>query len=410
MDKKKLITWLLFFTVIFLGLQLLNPAKPAQQNPESTASVTISATKDSYAVDEAVSVKVKNNTEEAITLPKTCPTNPLTVSTLAGDSFTEKTATAAISCDEVTPTTINPGEETTINFEYWNHSLFGEVGQYRVSLTLPSGDPEGEPQTFSSASFNVEQAGVVKRFFRAAFYQPIYNALIFIVSVIPYHDLGFAIIILTLIIRLILLVPSQRAIVSQKRMQELQPKLTRLRKEHEGNQEKIAQETMKLWKEHKVNPFGSCLPLLIQFPFLIAIFYVVQSGLNPDNAYLLYSPLQHFNLQSIQTLFLGILDLRKVDHFVLPLIVGLLQFGQMKLAMAQKKEKDESRKESRKHKDKKEKKPLAGSEMEIANKAMIYIMPVMIAGFSATLPAGVGLYWGVSTLFALVQQLVANRK
>jgi YidC/Oxa1 family membrane protein insertase len=210
---------------------------------------------------------------------------------------------------------------------------------------------------------------------------------------------------LTLLIRLILLVPSQRAMASQRRMQDLQPKLAHIKKKYAGNQERIAQETMALWKENKVNPFGSCLPLLIQFPVLIALFYVIQNGINPDNVYLLYAPLKGVDLSNIHTNFLGILELTKANAYVLPVIIGGLQFFQMKLAMARtKKAKDEATIVGESQG------PTKGSEMEMANKTMIYIMPVMIAVFTASVPAGVGLYWGVSTLFALGQQVVVNRQ
>ena len=69
------------------------------------------------------------------------------------------------------------------------------------------------------------------------------------------------------------------------------------------DQQKIAAETMAIWKEAKVNPFGSCLPILLQFPFLIALFYVIQSGINPDNTYLLYSQYGDLSLQNININF-----------------------------------------------------------------------------------------------------------
>ncbi|MEK9133168.1 MAG: YidC/Oxa1 family membrane protein insertase, partial [Patescibacteria group bacterium] len=218
------------------------------------------------------------------------------------------------------------------------------------------------------------------------------------ISIAPARDLGFAIIVLTILMRLVLLIPSQRAIVSQRKMQELQPKLEAVKKKYVGNQERIAQETMALWKEHKVNPFGSCLPILVQFPVLIALFYVIQSGINPDNVHYVYDPLKNVDLTNIHTNFLGILELTRVNVFVLPIIIGALQFFQLKLTTWRKKKQDDDKAEQPK------------SEMETANKMMTYVMPVMIAVFTASVPAGVGLYWGISTAFAIGQQMVANRK
>ena len=87
------------------------------------------------------------------------------------------------------------------------------------------------------------------------------------------------------------------------------PKLEQ--EKYKGDQQKIAAETMAIWKESKVNPFGSCLPMLMQFPFLIALFYVIKGGLNPDNAYLLYTQYGDLGLQNINVNFLGLLDLTK---------------------------------------------------------------------------------------------------
>jgi len=204
----------------------------------------------------------------------------------------------------------------------------------------------------------------------------------------PNHDIGLAIILLTLIIRTILLIPSQKAMKAQKRMQDVQPRLEKIKEKYKGDQQKIAMETMALWKEAKVNPMGSCLPLLLQLPFLIGIFYVVQDSLNPDNTYLLYKTYENFALSDISHTFFGIIDLSKPNLYVLPIIIGGLQFIQMKLSMG-----DSSPK----------------GEMASASKIMIYLMPVMIAVFTASLPAGVGFYWGTSTLYGIIQQIFVNK-
>ncbi|MBU1992560.1 YidC/Oxa1 family membrane protein insertase, partial [Patescibacteria group bacterium] len=206
--------------------------------------------------------------------------------------------------------------------------------------------------------------------------------------------LGWGIVVLTLILRIILILPSQKGMKQQRRMQLIQPKLAEIKEKHKGDQQRVAQETMALWKEHKVNPFGSCLPLLIQFPILIALFYVIKDGLNPDNIHHLYESLKNIELSELHTNFLGILELTKRNIFWLPLLVGGLQFVQMKLTIGKKKGKEPKKK----------------SEMEAANKVMIYFMPVMIAVFAASLPAGVGLYWGTSTLVGIGQQFFVNKE
>lgn len=399
MNKKNIITWVLFFLSFFLIAQLFTKKQPAENPTATNAPITIIPAKTEFTVGDEIIMKVRNNTPSAVLLKSSCPKNPFKVFVKNNDKFESITAETTAKCDSLPDITLQPDQETNISYTYWNHSLFGNPGQYKVEAEIPAGT---STLTAVSTEFTVVQAGSWKRFFRTIFYQPIYNTLVFLIKIAPRHDLGLAIILLTVIIRLILLVPSQRAIVSQRKMQELQPKLEAVKKKYAGNQEQIGQETLRLWKENKVNPFGSCLPIIIQFPVLIALFYVINNGLNPDNVYLLYGPLKNVDLNNIHTNFLGVLELTKINTFVLPLIVGSLQFLQLKLAVLKRKKDNEKKPE--------ENQTNKGSEMETVNKSMTYIMPVMIALFTVSVPAGVGLYWGVSTLFAIGQQLVANKK
>ncbi|OIP81030.1 hypothetical protein AUK45_02280 [Candidatus Peregrinibacteria bacterium CG2_30_44_17] len=294
---------------------------------------------------------------------------------------------------------VAPGESITLSYSNWVYSLFDELGIYRIEFSL-------EGQTYYSNEFTIEAPGLLTTFWREAFYSPIYNALIFLISVLPNHSLALAIILVTLIIRTILLIPSQHAIRSQRKMQDIQPKLEEVKRKYAGNQEKIAMETMKIWQENKVNPLGSCLPLLIQFPILIALFYAIKEGLNPDKVALLYEFQKDFSMTSIDTGLFGIFDLTKIDIYFFPIAVGILQFIQMRLALAKK----STKKIAEKKPAKKNVKQDLSSDMEQANKMMQYFMPLMIAFFTASIPSGVGLYWGTSTLYGIIQQIVANRE
>lgn len=393
MNKKNLLTWILFFLSFFLIAQFFTKKEQPRDPAITNTLVSIIPSKYEYSAGEEVIMKVRNNTSASVILKSNCPRNPFKVFVKNGDNFDELNAETRIDCNILPDITLEKEKEINISYTYWNHALFGNPARYKIEAEINMGTTSA---IFSSPEFTVAQAGVFRRFFRTIFYQPIYNVLIFLIRIAPSHDLGIAIILLTLIIRLILLVPSQRAINSQRKMQELQPRLENLKKKYAGNQERIAKETLQLWKEYKVNPFGSCLPIIIQFPVLIALFYVIQNGLNPDNSYLLYGFLKNVDLTNIHTNFLGILELTKINAFVLPLIVGSLQFIQIKLSMLKRKKAGE------------EPKP-KGSEMETVNKSMMYVMPVMIALFTVSVPAGVGLYWGISTLFAIGQQLIANK-
>ncbi len=385
---RNVVTFLAIFLVVnFVFSKFIAP--PTQN--ASTEPLKITTTKTEYGRNTLVGATIENNTDKDITVPNDCPSEPLDVTKYVNNQWQPVVAKTDMVCADAQPLLVKAHDKLALDFASWNHAVFGENGRYKVSFKTVDPVDGKTVKTIESPEFTVVDQSIFRWAWTTVFYQPIYNVLIFLTAKLPSHDLGFAIILLTILIRLILLAPSQKALKSQKKMQELQPKLEAIKEKHKGNQQMISTETMALWKEHKVNPFGSCLPLLIQFPVLIALFYVVQTGLNPDNAYLLYPGFVTVVFSQIHTNFLGILELTKRNAYVLPLIVGLFQFVQMKMTL--------------------KKAPTAGkkSEMDMANNMMIYIMPVMIALFTASTPAGVGLYWATSTLFGIGQQWYVNR-
>ena len=410
---------LLLFIIIFLAVNLVFNFFFKQQNNTSEVKneVILSMTKNDFGVGDTVDIEIKNNTAQVATFKNTCPEQPFEVLYLKNGNWIDKKHHAEISCDNGADYIVKPGEKITVSYGSWNHALFSEVGKYKIRANTM------ESKMLESHEFEIKPQGTFGYLWTTLFYQPLYNVLIFFINIAPGHDLGAGIILLTIFIRTVLLLPSQNALRSQRKMQELQPKLNKIKEKYKDNQEMMTKETYATWKEHKVNPFGSCLPLLIQFPVLIALYHVVQNGLNPDNSYLLYGSLKNFSYAGIHVNFLNILDLTKINLYILPLLVGGLQFLQMKLAMIRSKTTNRpSRSEantgtrpggaslaSEKNvaiKDDKQK--AAGNEMEMANKMMIYFMPGMIAVFTASVPAGIGLYWCVSTIYGIAQQLVVN--
>lgn len=388
-----LLLLILIFFILFTQLQ-----KPDKEYFEQLdqGEVSILTQKESYGRGKEVRATIQNNTDKEITLSKRCPLPPLEIHIYQNGKFQPIDKEAKIDCEKVPEIKIPPQEKTTVSFKNWNNAAFSKLGLYQLRLKTKINDKE---ETFDSNEFVVKKESTIDYIWRTFLYRPIYNILIFFTSVLPYHSLGLAIILLTILIRTILLIPSQKALRSQKKLQQVQPKLEAIKKKYKGNQQKIGQETMKIWKENKVNPFGSCLPMLLQFPVLIGLFYVIKDVIIPDNIYLLYSPLQSFPIEQIDVNFLSVLDLTKNNVYVLPFIVGGLQFLQMKLQFALKKKKE----------GKKEKKKEA-PEMAVMNNVMTYFMPVMIAVFTASVPAGIGLYWGTSTLYGIGQQIVVNRE
>jgi YidC/Oxa1 family membrane protein insertase len=267
----------------------------------------------------------------------------------------------------------------------------------------------GETQTLTTAEFEIKEAGWIRKAFRLVITQPLFNGLVFFIETLPTHSLGWSIILLTLIVRILLFLPNQKAMKSQRKLQKLQPHIQSLRKKHKDNQQAVAMETMALYKKHKINPMSSCLPMLLQMPFLIGIYLVVKDGLSPHLNHLLYPFHANVDLSIVDTSFMG-LNLEVPNIWVLPVLVAAAQFMAIKLSLAAAKKQQPAKEvESKKDKsDKKEKAPDMAEQMEQMQKMMLWMLPLMIGFFTATFPAAVGIYWLTSTVFGIGQQKLVN--
>lgn len=230
---------------------------------------------------------------------------------------------------------------------------------------------------------------------RTIIYIPLYNILIFFVWLSPSHSLAFAIICLTILIRLALLPSSLKAARAQIKLQMLQPEINKLRKEI-TNQQEQSKAIMDLYKREGASPFGSCLPLLIQLPVIFILYRVFininKNGLNLDN---LYSFTPH--IQSINFNFLG-LDLAKPELWIIPILAGATQFVLSKMMLP-------PTPASNKTGDK----AATPDAMQMANKQMVYFFPIMTLFIARSLPAALGLYWIVTTIFGIAQQYYVNK-
>jgi len=229
--------------------------------------------------------------------------------------------------------------------------------------------------------------------FTIIFYQPLLNLLIWLYNTISFGDFGVSIILLTIIIKALLWPLGQKSIKSQKALADLQPKIEELKKKYKNNKQELGVATMVLYKKNKVNPFSSCLPLLIQLPFLFAVYQVFRDGVNSklDLVYSFISKPEHIN-----TISFGFVDLADKNIY-LAILAGAAQFWQAKMMST--------------------KKPAVktpGSKDEsmaaIMNKQMLYFMPAVTVFIGASLPGGLTLYWFIITLLTAIQQVVVFRK
>lgn len=235
--------------------------------------------------------------------------------------------------------------------------------------------------------------------FNEILYRPILNFLIILQNIIPSHDFGLAIIILTILIRLLLWPLAGHSIRSQKALQDIQPELNAIKEKYKDDKTKQMQATMDLYKAKNINPASGCLPILIQLPVLIALYYALLDGIKHTNiAQYLYS-FVHLN-DGINFMFLGLIDLSQKNIY-LGILAGALQYYQTKMIMPQNKPVND--------------KPIgektfADDFAKTMGTQMLYIMPIFTVFIASTFPAGLALYWVTISAIAIIQQYYQIKK
>jgi YidC/Oxa1 family membrane protein insertase len=221
-------------------------------------------------------------------------------------------------------------------------------------------------------------------------YRPILNLLVFFYQTIAFHDLGIAIILVTLFIRLVLYPFFHTGAKQQMLMQRIQPKIKEIQTKHKDDRDQQAKALMELYKEHGVNPFSGILLLIIQIPILLTFYWVIRSGVGTAQLTGLYSfiTVPH----SINTIFLGFIDLAK-PNFILIIAAALAQYFQAKLAIYRAPGNT------------------AGtlSQAEKIARQMVFVGPIITILVFYNFPAALGLYWLMTSLFSAVQQYFVNK-
>ncbi len=229
---------------------------------------------------------------------------------------------------------------------------------------------------------------MISYLFNTFFYQPLFNGLIFLYNIVPGHDFGVSIIILTILIRLIIWPLTNKGIKNQKVLNKIQPQIEEIKRRFKGNKEGQARALMALYSENKISPFAGLLPIIIQIPIIIALWQVFLNSVNLDLGSL-YSFVPAPD--SLQLVFLGLVDLSQ-RSMVLAVISGILQYFQTKMVMPL------SIKVSGG-------KPAGSSDFgSIMAKQMLYLGPVLSIVIFWSLPAALPLYWIVVSLLTIFQQ------
>lgn len=209
---------------------------------------------------------------------------------------------------------------------------------------------------------------------------------------------AISIILLTIIIKFAILPLSLAQLKSSRGLSQIQPQLQELQKKYKNDKETLNQKTLELYKEHKVNPLQGCLPVLIQMPILFGLFEVLKNPLK----WVFHNNQELANIANNQV-FLWISDFAQPDKLsnvlnfpwadavpgILPFLAAILTYLQFETM------------------------PTTASDNEMANsmnKNMKIMMPLMILFFGTGMSAGLSLYWVISTLFQMIQQIVLKPK
>ncbi|RLA99419.1 MAG: hypothetical protein DRG37_04765 [Deltaproteobacteria bacterium] len=184
------------------------------------------------------------------------------------------------------------------------------------------------------------------------------------------HSYGWSIIILTVTIKLLLYPLSLKSFKSMKELQKIQPLMKEIQAKYKDDKSRLNQELMKLYSEHKVNPMGGCLPMLLQIPILFALYRIFLSAIE----------LRHTPFHIVGT---WLPDLSAKDpYYITPILMGLSWFIQQKMT------------------------PMGGDP---AQQKMMLFMPVIFTIFFLNFPSGLVIYWLVSNVLSIAQQAYINR-
>jgi YidC/Oxa1 family membrane protein insertase len=193
------------------------------------------------------------------------------------------------------------------------------------------------------------------------------------------HNYGVAIILLTLLVRLVFWPVTRKSTESMKRMQDIQPLVKAVQAKYKDNAQKQQREIMALYKEHKVNPFGGCLPMLIQIPVFIALYVVLRSAIELRFAQFLWIK----DLSRPENLFAGLLPMG-LSLNLLPIFMAATMAWQQRLT------------------------PSASADPN--QQKIMMVMPIVMLAMFYNFASGLALYWTTQNVLMIVQQLMMQRK
>lgn len=231
--------------------------------------------------------------------------------------------------------------------------------------------------------------------FHAVVYQPLYNGLVYLVGVVPGHDVGLAVIALTIAVRIIIYPLSQRAVQSQQALKKIAPEIEVLKKKYPDNSPEQAKAIFALYKERDVHPFAGIGLLLIQLPVLIGLYLVfAHGGLPSIDLGQLYAFIPAPG--GVDMFFLG-MDMGASHNILLALLTVMTQFAYTRLSLGPVKEHVAES-------------SFSGDMARTFDTQARYILPLIIGVFAYSIVAAAPLYWVTSNLFMIAQEYAGGRR
>ncbi|OJI08647.1 MAG: hypothetical protein COV08_03690 [Candidatus Vogelbacteria bacterium CG10_big_fil_rev_8_21_14_0_10_49_38] len=236
-------------------------------------------------------------------------------------------------------------------------------------------------------------------FFKITLFIPLYNLLLFITNTMPHGDLGLAIIILTILIKIVIFPLYAKSIYTQIKLKSVESKLKEIKEKYKKDLNEQSRKIMEVYRQEKINPLSGFLVLFIQLPVIITLFYVFKDSfvLRPDLIYE-FTPTP----EKISTNFFGLVDLTLNHNYIFAVLAGSAQYLQTKLSLPPRKRKDENKSAN----------PKSFSE-DLARSMdlqMRYMMPVLMVFVAFSFPVAISFYWITSSLFSAIYETFLIKK
>jgi len=236
----------------------------------------------------------------------------------------------------------------------------------------------------------------IQALFGALIYRPLYNALVFVVGVLPTHDVGIAVIVLTIVVRFLLFPLSRRAVQAQLAMKKIAPEVEKLKEKYKGKPEEEGKAIFALYKERDVHPFAGVALMLIQLPIILGLYMVLsRGGLPKIDASFLYSFVHLPSAVNME--FLGIINMAS-RSIPLAILAAISQFFYTRLSMGP--TETSSPVEA----------SLSGDMARSFEIQARYVLPVIVGAIGFSLAAAAPLYWTVGNTFMIIQEYLSGRR